>query len=70
LSIPENLILRQGELRYVYVVEDRVARRRLVTIGQTAEGNAEVLSGLSAGEQIAASSLESLSDGAPVEIQP
>ena len=70
LAIAENLVLRQGELRYVYVVAEGRARKRLVTIGQTDDGNAEVLSGLTAGEQIAVSSLETLSDGAPVEIQP
>ncbi|HWP85845.1 MAG TPA: efflux RND transporter periplasmic adaptor subunit [Terriglobia bacterium] len=70
LSLPEALILRQGELRYVYVIAEGKARKRLVTVGSGSGGMAEVLSGLSEGEQVAASALDSLSDGAPVEIQP
>ena len=70
LAVPENVILRQGELRYVYVVAEGKARKRLVTIGRVDGGTAEVLSGLEEGEQIAISSLGSLADGAPVEIQP
>lgn len=70
LAVPAELVLRQGELRFVYVIEDRVARKRLVTVGRTEQGKSEVLSGLAAGEQIAASALDSLADGTPVEMQP
>jgi multidrug efflux pump subunit AcrA (membrane-fusion protein) len=68
LLVPEELVLRQGDLRFVYAVSEGRARKRLVNVGRVADGNAEILSGLSEGEQIAASSLESLSDGVPVDI--
>jgi hypothetical protein len=68
LLVPEELVLRQGDLRFVYAVSEGQARKRLVNVGRVADGNSEILSGLREGEQIAASSLELLSDGAPVEI--
>jgi multidrug efflux pump subunit AcrA (membrane-fusion protein) len=70
LEVPEDLVLRQEELRYVYVVAEGRARKRLVTVGEAANGNVEILSGLSAGEQIASTALTALADGTPVEIQP
>ena len=70
LAVPEELVLRQQDLRYVYVVTEGTARKRLVTIGRADGGVVEVLSGLTEGEQIATTELDGLADGAAVEIQP
>jgi multidrug efflux system membrane fusion protein len=54
----------------VYVVENGIARLRIVQIGKTAaEGLATITSGLQAGETVATSNLSELYDSAPVSAQ-
>jgi membrane fusion protein, multidrug efflux system len=52
LAVPAGAVSRQGQLQSVSVVENGAARVRLVTAGQERSGRVEVLSGLSAGEQV------------------
>lgn len=55
VTVPSSSLVRRGQLTSVFVVgSDRVARMRLVTIGATDGTQAEILSGLAAGEQIVA----------------
>jgi hypothetical protein len=55
VTVPQSVLVRRGQLTSVFVVgTDRVARMRLITLGATDGGQAEVLSGLAAGEQIVA----------------
>lgn len=52
--LPQSAILRIGQLDLVEVAgEDGTLSRRFVRIGRTADGKVEILSGLSAGEQVA-----------------
>jgi RND family efflux transporter MFP subunit len=53
VSVPQSALVQRGQLTSVFVVgSDRIARMRLITIGATAAGRTEVLSGLAEGEQI------------------
>lgn len=53
IAVPETALVRRGSLTSVFVVgADDIARMRLITIGSSAETQAEVLSGLAAGETI------------------
>lgn len=53
LWIPETALVRRGELRGVYVLDDNdQARLRQIRTGVTRNGQIEVLSGLSAGERV------------------
>jgi RND family efflux transporter MFP subunit len=53
VTVPVAALVHRGQLDSVFVVgSDRVARMRLVTIGANDGANAEVLSGLDAGESI------------------
>lgn len=55
VTVPLDALVRRGQLTSVFVVAaDGVARMRLVTLGATGDGQAEVLSGLTAGERIVA----------------
>lgn len=65
LLAPAEAIVRNGQVRSVYVVEDGIARVRLVTLGELIEGSYEVLSGLQAGDLLVLSP-DGLSDGARV----
>jgi len=67
---PNDAILRVGEQDSVYVVIGGVVRLRAVTIGQSNFEETQVLSDLAAGEVVAVSNLDRLSDGARVKVQP
>jgi multidrug efflux pump subunit AcrA (membrane-fusion protein) len=54
----------------VLVVDNGVARTRLITTGQRTKDRVEVLSGLTAGEKVIFPAPEGLADGAKVEVRP
>jgi RND family efflux transporter MFP subunit len=65
---PKVAVIEQGALSSVWVVgKDRIARMRLVRGGRMIGERVEILSGLSAGEQIVVSGMEMVTDGAKVE---
>lgn len=68
LLIPEQAIVSRGASAFVYVVEEGRAKEREVQLGQRGDGQAEVRSGLVAGQQIVVSGLQRLSDGASVQV--
>lgn len=69
--VPDVAIQKQAgsSERFVYVVRDSVAERRTVKPGRQVGGSIDVLSGLSAGEQVAITGLSRLYDGAKVEVK-
>jgi RND family efflux transporter MFP subunit len=66
LVVPAHGIQRHGQVTSVYVVQDGVARLRLIQVGSTSSSGVEVLAGLDAGEAIVTSPLTRLVDGARV----
>jgi multidrug efflux system membrane fusion protein len=71
----ENPVIPQTSIRpsdkgfIAYVVENDMAVERVLTVGmRTADGQAEVLEGLKAGELLVIRGAEALRDGAPVRI--
>ncbi len=68
LVAPEAALSPAGETQFVYRVKDGVARRQEVTIGERREGKVEILTGLTAGDQLVVAGLQRLTDGAPVTI--
>jgi len=67
LAVPETAIVRRGQITSLFVVsEPRVARLRLVTIGEPVNGQVEVRAGLDPGEHVIAGPPPTLVDGAPV----
>ncbi|MHB0937444.1 MAG: efflux RND transporter periplasmic adaptor subunit [Armatimonadota bacterium] len=67
---PNDAILRVGERDHVYVIRNGVARLRPVVIGQSNFEETQILSGLAAGEMVAISNLDGLSDGTRVKVVP
>jgi hypothetical protein len=61
LHIPDEALVRRGQVTSVFVVEDGVARLRLVSVRGT-----EVLAGLTAGETVVLSPPATLADGQAV----
>ena len=66
LLIPAQAIQRHGQVSSVYVVQDGVARLRLIQVGTASSAGIEVLAGLDAGESIVTSPLTRMVDGANV----
>ena len=67
LQIPASAISRRGQLEMVFVVTNSTARMRVVKTGRAEGDRVEVLSGLTAGETVAASNVDALRDGQPVK---
>ena len=70
LAIPAGAVTERGQLQSVLVVDNGVARTRLITTGQRIKDQIEVLSGLTAGERVVFPVPEVLSDGTSVEVRP
>jgi RND family efflux transporter MFP subunit len=68
LFVPPHAIQRHGQVSSVYVVQDGVARLRLIQAGATSSEGVEVLAGLDAGELIVIAKQRRLMDGATVAI--
>lgn len=68
IQIPEEAVQARADELFVFVVKDGIAQRRLITLGARVKGAAEVLSGLSAGEQVVVRGLQAVRDGAPVDV--
>ena len=68
LLVPAPTIQRHGQVASVYVVQDGVARLRLVQLGASSAEGVEVLAGLEAGESVVTSSLHRLVDGSRVTV--
>ena len=66
--VPAEALVQEGDHSYLFVVDSqKKAHRREVTVGVTAGGQAEILSGVQAGEAVVARGQTGLPDGATVE---
>jgi len=70
IMVPDEAIWPIGNEKILYVVEDGVAKQRVVTIGDRKPGMAEIATGLSAGEEIVVAGQMKLFEGAAVRTIP
>jgi multidrug efflux pump subunit AcrA (membrane-fusion protein) len=68
LLTPATAVHRQGQVSSVYVVQDDVARLRLIQAGPSSVAGTEILAGLDAGESVVTSPPGGLVDGANVVV--
>ncbi len=67
ISIPQTAIVQRGQLSGVFVIlPEGVAQFRIITIGKTADGLTEILSGLSEGDEFVSADIQKVSDGMKV----
>ncbi len=67
ISVPNTAIVQRGQLSGVFVVTtDGIAQFRIVTTGKTADGNVEILSGLSEGDEYVSADANRVNDGVKV----
>ncbi len=67
--VPASALVQRGQMEIVFVAENGRAQLRLVKSGKRVGDEVEILSGLSANEQVVVSGAGSLLDGQPIEIQ-
>ena len=70
LAAPAAAIVERGQIVSVWVVENRTARMRLVTLGARSGESVEILSGLQEWERVASPAPAKLTDGGAVEVRP
>ena len=68
LTVPEQAIVPQGDSQYVFKIDDGKAKLTKVTVGMRRSGRVEILSGLSADDQVVTAGQLKLRDGAQVSI--
>jgi membrane fusion protein, multidrug efflux system len=68
VAIPLNAIQRSDTSTFVFVNEGGVAKRKAVKVGATYGGKSEILSGLSAGEQLITEGAGDLDDGDKIKV--
>lgn len=70
LVVPDVAVQKQMGVndRYVYVIKDGVAERRVVTLGRQVGQQVEILSGVTEGEEVAITALSKIKNGTTVEV--
>jgi RND family efflux transporter MFP subunit len=68
LLVPANAIRRHGQVSSVYVLQDGVARLRLIQAGPSSSAGVEILAGLDAGESVVVSPIASVEDGTRIAV--
>jgi RND family efflux transporter MFP subunit len=66
--LPYECILTDAQGDYVYVVENGIVTRKNVKIGISTSTQAQILEGLSAGDQVISTDLDTLTEGAEVQL--
>jgi RND family efflux transporter MFP subunit len=66
--VPANAIQQHGQVASVYVVQDGVARLRLIQVGLPSAAGVEVLAGLDVGESVVTWPTARVADGARVAV--
>lgn len=69
LVVAESAVITKGQMDLVYVVEESIARLRLIRKGMVSDGNVEILSGLEPGESVVVRGAEKLQNGQPVTVE-
>jgi RND family efflux transporter MFP subunit len=69
IRVPSAAVQRVGGESFVWVVNDGRVERRAVSIGAENDGQAEVLAGVRAGEELVAPIVEGLEDGGKVKLK-
>lgn len=70
LTVPDVAVQKQMGVndRYVYVINNGVAERRVVELGRQVNDKIEILSGLNAGEEVAVTALSKIKNGSAVKV--
>lgn len=68
VTVPAPSVINRNGESFVFIIEDSMAQKRLVTTGLSIEGRTEITEGLEAGDILVSSGMNLLSDGSTVRI--
>ena len=68
IMVPASNIIKRGGITGVFVLQDNLARFRMVKTGKLVVNHVEILSGLFGNETLVAGDLTSIHDGSPINI--
>jgi RND family efflux transporter MFP subunit len=68
IVLPSKLIKKEGNKRYVYVLEEEKPKKRYIETGRTSGINVEVISGLKEGDTLITEGLSLISEGDKVQV--
>jgi HlyD family secretion protein len=69
VRLPVEAVRNEGDKRFVWLLNDGVARRRDVTVGTASQGKIEIRAGLGDGETVLLPESQPLIDGQPVRVR-
>ncbi|ABG59768.1 efflux RND transporter periplasmic adaptor subunit [Cytophaga hutchinsonii] len=69
IVIPVNLVQRNNDKNYVYVVDGNISAKRFITLGQYYDNSVEVLDGLKEGEKLITIGYQDLVEGQPIKFE-
>ena len=64
-----NNIIQEYDQKYVFIIEDNIAKQRKINIGKKVGENIIITTGIENGELLVIEGMENLEDGASVEIR-
>ena len=70
LRVPASAVLRRGQMELVFIRNGNHAQLRIVKTGKPIAGEIEIVSGVSAGEEVLIERAADLVDGQPIEVRP
>jgi len=70
LRVPTSAVIQRGQMELVFIVVEGKAQLRIVKTGKRIGSEVELVSGVTAGEKIAAEGAADLVDGQPLTIKP
>jgi membrane fusion protein, multidrug efflux system len=62
-SLPINVVLNENNHKFVFVAENKIAKKRFVTLGQTYNGMVEITDGLKSGDKVITSGYQKVEEG-------
>lgn len=69
LRVPAAAVVTRGQIELVFIATNQTARLRLVKTGRRIGDDIELVSGVSAGEQVVVEPVAALSDGQPIQVR-
>jgi hypothetical protein len=69
LRVPASAVIQRGQLEMVFIAANQQAQMRIVRTGKHFGAEIEVISGVTAGEQIVTEGNKLLLDGQPLEMK-
>jgi RND family efflux transporter MFP subunit len=68
IVLPQDMIIDFGNEKFVFVTENEIAKKRVITIGGRSNNNAHITSGLNKGDKLIIEGFQSVTDGDKVQI--